>query len=781
MALVLSNSLRLQNTLVSLIKIENFMKIKCCIFLISLFFASGLQAQVTILEKIGQTPGGAGYHVNWDSLSMRLIVGCGTSIWIYDMSDTANIHVIARRPLLGLVNETELYNDVLFVAATHDGLYALDATSDSLTVLAHYDMQEMGSEAAYDIWRTNDTIYLADNNNVRILKYSDEDFTHLETFGPPSSFCVTRRGNQIAIGSQGLQGKITVYDSDDITTPVASWQSSKIWYVQDLQFADLSDDIIYVCGGPENILFTKSDFFTLQLSENTLTAIDSFSVAGGIPGIAQLNIMNMDSRNDTLFVVTTAAYELYTLPYTYMPILDASGLPEDTLTKIGYVIPGFWHFDAALMDGTPFIAMSSEWLGVVVSDISQLQPFDTLGLLETGGWCSNSRLFGDTLWACHEGYGISAYILDSLYYRNGYMNESMIFHIFTQFVNDFDFLNDSLIILNTSEVYNLQPWYEGGNPEFVYDMNKGFVSIRSVQTNVGQRVVTGFDNLLGTRNILLYDPYDSIGGFPELVSESVANNVMSLTISGDTLYYGKKIDNQYWLNVVKIENDSFIPIDTIDVAGEINSISVEEGIIAIGCGKTIAWYQLNESTLINIGAYFDWYLNAVDIELNGNLIYVADKMYGMKLFDISQPPTATLVAESRGTGGWGNIFGSTAISVANDGEIYLSDFHAGVIIIEAYDTIPTNINQHAVAIENHKIKIYPNPSSNYIILKTDPEINFEDITLTIYDILGKEIKRMARIKSEETKIETLKFPAGIYFVSLTEKKKIIASAKFVVE
>jgi len=76
---------------------------------------------------------------------------------------------------------------------------------------------------------------------------------------------------------------------------------------------------------------------------------------------------------------------------------------------------------------------------------------------------------------------------------------------------------------------------------------------------------------------------------------------MSLTISGDTLYYGKKIDNQYWLNVVKIENDSFIPIDTIDVAGEINSISVEEGIIAIGCGKTIAWYQLNESTLINIG------------------------------------------------------------------------------------------------------------------------------------------------------------------------------------
>lgn len=114
-----------------------------------------------------------------------------------------------------------------------------------------------------------------------------------------------------------------------------------------------------MCGGPGDIFFSKSSLFALQLSGNTLTPSDTFTVTGGIPGYAQMNIMNLDSRNDTLYVVTTAAYDITTLPFAYMPIIDATGLPNDTMKKIGIVVPGLWHFDATLMDGTPYIAMAS--------------------------------------------------------------------------------------------------------------------------------------------------------------------------------------------------------------------------------------------------------------------------------------------------------------------------------------------------------------------------------------------------------------------------------------
>ncbi len=99
---------------------------KNVLLLMSVTFAYLCSAQITNVERIGQTPGGAGFNVNWDSTGQQLIVGCGTSVWVYDCYDTSNYHIIAKRPLLGMINETDLFGEVLFVAATHDGIWALD-------------------------------------------------------------------------------------------------------------------------------------------------------------------------------------------------------------------------------------------------------------------------------------------------------------------------------------------------------------------------------------------------------------------------------------------------------------------------------------------------------------------------------------------------------------------------------------------------------------------------------------------------------------------------------
>ncbi|MDD3875105.1 MAG: hypothetical protein PHT69_00630, partial [Bacteroidales bacterium] len=408
----------------------------------------GLHAQTT-LNRLGQTPGGASYHVNWDSTGQKLIVGCGTSIWVYDFSNPQLPQVIAKRPFMGLVNETSLFDNTLFVAATHDGVYALDYTSPNLDIINHYDMKNMGDSAAQDMWRSNDTLFIADNKMVRVLDYGHgTGFIKIATFGGPASYCVARRGDYIVVGNKGTltsDGTISVYHIQNLNTPVAQWVSPWVNVVQKIRFADLNDSIIYICGGPEDLLFTKSNFFALHFNGSTLTPLDTFSVSGGILGIAQMNIINYDSRNDTLFICTTAAYDTFSFPLAYIPIVDATGLPTDTMEKIGHVFPGLWHFDAALMDGTPYLAMSSEWCGVLVSDVSQLSPYDTLGLYETGGWCVNAKVKDSILWTCHEGWGLVAYDKDSLLYTSGFMADGIRMHIYDLnnhfFCFDLEFLN----------------------------------------------------------------------------------------------------------------------------------------------------------------------------------------------------------------------------------------------------------------------------------------------------------------------------------------------------
>jgi len=700
---------------------------------------------------------------------------------VYDTHDTSDIHVIAKRPLLGLINETDVYGNILFVAATHHGVFALNYSSDSLSIIAHYDMSAMGDTAAYDMWRTHDTLYIADNHQVRMLKYnSGTGFTRIGSFGGPGTNCVARRGNYIAVGNQVLPGNVTVYNIQNLSTPVASWSSPLIFAVQDLQFADLRNDIIYVCGGPNDLLFTKSSLFALQLSGNTLTPVDTFTVSGGIPGYAQMNIMNMDSRNDTLFVVTTAAYNSSTYPLSYLPIIDATGLPTDTMKKIGYVIPGLWNFDVVLMRGTPYIAMSSEWCGVLINNISHLQPSDTLSFLETGGWCLGSKIRHDTLWAFHEGYGLVAYKLDSLYYHYGFNTHSKILHIYRQFVSDFDFLNDTLIVLTSGmgDIYSIKPWLNGGYPHRVDSLGYGQSSqMKVVHTNVGLRVVDGWNNMLSPPEaILLLDPFSTTHPRPILDSIHTQCSLYSMCVSNDTLYCGMLLNNKYYLAAYKVANDSFVFIDSIVAQGEINSITVENGIIAMGTNMNLKWYKLISGTFTEQGAFFDWHINPMGLKLKNKLLYVADKFYGMKIFSLAQSPQATLVAECRGTGGYKNLYGSGRIDVGPKGLIYLSDFHAGIIIIEAFDstlinTVPKPQTQYVV--EN--LSVYPNPAKNQMTIEfsTSEEINayFE-----IYDISGKKMdntfKKHYPTGINSKTIDLKDIPDGVYLLVMKHDKGV---------
>ncbi|MBU1718524.1 MAG: hypothetical protein KKA07_05575, partial [Bacteroidetes bacterium] len=457
-----------------------------------------LQAQ-TVLNRIGQTPGGSAYHVNYDSTSQRLFVGCGTSMCVYDMANPAQPVILAKRPFVGLINESILDNGVLFIAATHDGIYALDANSSSLDILAHYDVSGLGDIGAYDMCMTGDTILIADKFWARRIKYvPGTGFVSAgANFSPWGTFCIAQKGNYIATGIQG-GAKINIFDKSNYNTVVASWTSPKIITVQNIKFSDAHDNIIYVCGGPTDLMF-HSNLFVLELNGTQLTAIDSFEVTG-FPPFAIANITGIDTRNDTIYLATTAAIDTAMgLPLTYSPILDASGLPGDSLKMIGYLNQGLWHFDVSLMRGTPYLATSSEWLGVIMNDITTGNPGDTIPLIPTGGWAQNAKVRGDTLWVAHEGWGLAAYKIDSLLYDNGFMTNSIILHLYSQqnhfFVADMEFLNDTLLLLSSGVVYNLKPWLDGGQPDSLYKLKCSGIVNQNAYTASAHRLVVGSEFL----------------------------------------------------------------------------------------------------------------------------------------------------------------------------------------------------------------------------------------------------------------------------------------------
>jgi len=764
---------------------------KTIVFLFLIAFSIGTKAQIE-LNRIGQTPGGSGYHVNYDSLSQRLFVGAGTSLWVYDMSNPNSPIIYGKRPLLGLITETILFDsNTLLVSATFDGVYAIDLSSPDLTIIDHKYVDALAHRAAYDMTLTGDTLLIPNNVRVSMLRYiSGSGFTNPVDVGPNvlllngNAFCVTNKANNVFVGTQGLdKGRIFVYDKSNLNNYTCLWSDTSIKAITKIMFSDTNDSIFYVCGGSSNSGITSS-FLVLKYDGTNITKLDSYEIIG-IPFLAAANIQNMDIENDTLYLATGCAVsDTMGLPLSYIPIFDATEIASSPMHMINYINPGLWHFDVSLIKGTPYMATASEWLGVAINNVKSGLPLDTLPFLQTGGWTQKSKLHNNNLWVAHEGWGLAAYNIDSLKFNNGFVTDSKTLHIFKtdithEFVGDFEFINDTLLLLSSGTVYNIKPWQQGGQPDSLYKLNlSGYLN--KALTN--DRIIVGTQSAIlpdlgSTQKLSIFDPYNPSGN--ALFTLSVFNNVKSFTLVGDTVFYGFKtdsLDKMRYLVASKIVNNSLITIASIatDTLDHINSISVDGNIVAIGKKNTIMWYSWDGSNFTFIDSYYDINMTEVDVYLKNNYIYVADRIKGLIIIDIDNPVTP--VAEFEGRGTWKNLFGSEDIELGNDGTIYLSDFNAGVIMIEAFDTSLSSSQYNIANQIDGNIRIYPNPVRKTINIDINIEQQLYN-NVTIYNTNG-QIVFENKYYDNKIVINNLELSTGVYYVKLTnsiltEIKKII--------
>jgi hypothetical protein len=79
---------------------------------------------------------------------------------------------------------------------------------------------------------------------------------------------------------------------------------------------------------------------------------------------------------------------------------------------------------------------------------------------------------------------------------------------------------------------------------------------------------------------------------------------------------------------------------------------------------------------------------------------------------------------------------------------------------------------------NENITVYPNPFSTQTILQTDNI--FKSATLTIYNSVGQEVRRLKNITGETIVFHRDDLPCGLYFLQLAQDSKILKTAKIII-
>jgi hypothetical protein len=128
----------------------------------------------------------------------------------------------------------------------------------------------------------------------------------------------------------------------------------------------------------------------------------------------------------------------------------------------------------------------------------------------------------------------------------------------------------------------------------------------------------------------------------------------------------------------------------------------------------------------------------------------------------------------------GDTFGRS-VSLSSDGSIlavgaYLNDdngTNSGHVRIYNIATLSITTNSFGP-----QFKAYPNPSNG----STNIELgsSFQDVNISIFDLLGKEVMHKTYIDTNKLKIDTQQLPAGVYIVKV-EVKTNKASLKLVVK
>lgn len=223
-------------------------------------------------------------------------------------------------------------------------------------------------------------------------------------------------------------------------------------------------------------------------------------------------------------------------------------------------------------------------------------------------------------------------------------------------------------------------------------------------------------------------------------------NISNMTNSGDTPFY---IESQ--LIVASTWTNSSVSIQNADTLfGSIGQTFVFDPLVQENDGDSL------------------YFLLITPISASG---YVFPDQVGGGIFSLDQ---------STGIITWDNPQVAGVYDFAVVVEEYRSGNKIGQTMYDYLIFISTELGMQENTSSSDDIKIYPNPFHSYTTLLLDMNNDWKELSLTIYDVTGRESYKISGIKSREIRIERNNLPSGVFFYVLSSGGEIIQRGKLVI-
>ena len=128
------------------------------------------------------------------------------------------------------------------------------------------------------------------------------------------------------------------------------------------------------------------------------------------------------------------------------------------------------------------------------------------------------------------------------------------------------------------------------------------------------------------------------------------------------------------------------------------------------------------------------------------------------------------------------------IGILNEGTYELTYHLFDTVPPNTYDLIDTisfTIQQSSglqpTDYSDLRLRIYPNPFKTTTTIFIDDKLLTSPLKIRIYDIFGREIRRINKIRNNEINITRDDLTGGLYFIKVIRDDKIIDSRKIIIE
>ncbi len=753
-------------------------------FLFLLHFIGSVIFAQDSLRFLSATTGAACYQVEY--YNNYLFAGTGTTLRVYNVSGNLPYQMLFEYRFRSIILDLKVKNNFLYVAANHDGISKWDISTISNPIKLYEYLPDSLNEAAHDIAFYGDTLFVAYYKKVGVFFDNGTSFQKLTTFGHLSGNGYIAGGDlkdtvyAYTVGRNGATDGI--YFRNARTLSFISYFPQTFAAPEDVVFGE-SIPLLHVLGGTQNAynpFDSRGFFYSLNITNIYSPQLAFADTLPGFIGLAIAGPLNAVNKNDTIYVATNCALEpgwVFPNPaYGQVYVYEATN--PSNVNFLTSIYAGLWHFDLDINNDILYVA--SEWYGIETIDISNIYNEVNIGNTLTGGWAMKGDKYGNTLILANEGYGFKKFDISNI-------SRPTLIAVATYTTNAPGFCQEVKFSANGNYIYGLFQTYEQfriydattlalvssiqniggvgyGTADMLVEGNKVYIDANtgggdllrvidisnpaapfidvSIQINANDmQMKNGKLFLCNNDGIYIYDVSS---GSPNLLTSRLLSagiqDAKKLAVINDTIFAFVT-----WKGLVRYIYNS--NLNTITEDATVVLINGEPQAMAVDSfGLYVAWtkfglYAYDKQSLTQTG----WYRTGLDLKGHPDIWPVTDLFCKDNLIFLNE------------------YFGQTTI-LTMDWNIV---------------TVEENFVTHPSFFES--FFNYPNPFNSTTIIRFSLS-NPEQVTLKIFDILGREIATLAdgRMNAGEYSVsfDARGVPSGVYFYRIyagkfTDVKKMM--------